>query len=50
MNELCAVVYYLFGNDPLVGYEACEADCFYCFSTIMAEQRDCFLKRYCFDL
>lgn len=44
MNELCAVVYYLFRSCAITSFSSVEADTFYCFSSIMAEQRDCFLK------
>lgn len=44
MNELVAVIYFLFCKDSLVSSTATEADTFYCFSILMAEQRDCFLK------
>jgi len=43
MNELCAPLYYLFATDPLQGDEA-EADAFFCFSAVMADMRDSFVK------
>lgn len=43
MNELCAPLYYLFAQDPLNSADA-EADTFFCFSLVMADMRDMFVK------
>lgn len=44
MNELLAVVYFLFASCTITSRADAEADAFFSFSVIMAEQRDCFLK------
>mmetsp|Transcript_2521 Transcript_2521/g.5062 ORF Transcript_2521/g.5062 Transcript_2521/m.5062 type:complete len:456 (+) Transcript_2521:66-1433(+) len=43
MNELCAPLYFLFVQDPLRGHAA-EVDTFFCFSLLMADMRDSFVK------
>jgi len=43
MNELCAPLYYLFIQDPL-GSQHAEADTFFCFSLVMSDMRDAFVK------
>ncbi|CAK9099547.1 unnamed protein product [Durusdinium trenchii] len=43
MNELLAPLYYLFAQDPLNGLHA-EADTFFCFSLLMSDMRDAFVK------
>ncbi|CAJ1345835.1 unnamed protein product, partial [Effrenium voratum] len=43
MNELCAPLYYLFAQDPLHCRHA-EADTFFCFSLLMSDMRDAFVK------
>jgi len=43
MNELLAPLYYLFAQDPLNGHHA-EADTFFCFSLLMSDMRDAFVK------
>lgn len=43
MNELCAPLYYLFCQDGLNRTEA-EADVFFCFSLLMSDMRDAFVK------
>jgi len=43
MNELCAPLYYLYAQDPL-NCENAEADTFFCFSLVMADMRDAFVK------
>jgi len=43
MNELCAPLYYLFAQDPL-NYQHAEADTFFCFSLLMSDMRDTFVK------
>lgn len=43
MNEILAVFYHAFVADK--GFaDSVESDCFFCFTIIMAEARDCFLK------
>jgi len=36
MNEVCAVLYYTFAQDPLGSYEDVEADVFYCMTQLLA--------------
>merc|ERR1719272_2670398 len=43
MNELCVPLYYLFVRDPL-NSERAEADTFFCFSLLMSDMRDAFVK------
>lgn len=43
MNELSAPLYYLFAQDPLNSHHA-EADTFFCFSLLMSDMRDAFVK------
>ncbi|CAE7556870.1 Tbc1d13 [Symbiodinium pilosum] len=43
MNELCAPLYYLFAQDPL-NFQYAEADTFFCFSLLMSDMRDTFVK------
>lgn len=45
MNEILAPIYYTFARDPEVDFrQNAEADAFFCFSTIMSELRDRFIK------
>eukprot|EP00438_Fugacium_kawagutii_P031895 Skav206017 [mRNA] locus=scaffold3015:66498:67989:+ [translate_table: standard] len=49
MNELLAPLYYLFAQDPLNSDHAedprlCQADTFFCFSLLMSDMRDAFVK------
>lgn len=43
MNEIMAVFYHAFVADKAFA-ESVESDCFFCFTILMAEVRDCFLK------
>lgn len=36
MNEVCAVLYYTFAQDPLGSYEDVEADVFYCMTRLLS--------------
>lgn len=45
MNEIVGPIYYVFASDPNVEWrEHAEADCFFCFTALMAEIRDFFIK------
>ncbi|KAJ6638098.1 TBC1 domain family member 13 [Pseudolycoriella hygida] len=45
MNEIIGPIYYIFASDPIVDYrEFAEADCFFCFTALMSEIRDFFIK------
>ena len=47
MNELIAVIYYCFwkfGNEALISPEYHESDVFFCFSNLMSELKDGFLR------
>lgn len=43
MNEILSIFYHIFNNDTeFLNYV--EADCFFCFTIIMAEVKDCFIN------
>ena len=47
MNEILAVVYYCFwkfGNEAIISTEYLESDVFFCFSNLMSELKDGFLR------
>ncbi|XP_037046178.1 TBC1 domain family member 13 isoform X2 [Bradysia coprophila] len=45
MNEIIGPIYYTFASDPNIEYrEFAEADCFFCFTALMSEIRDFFIK------
>uniref|UniRef100_A0A1A9X358 TBC1 domain family member 13 n=1 Tax=Glossina brevipalpis TaxID=37001 RepID=A0A1A9X358_9MUSC len=45
MNEIVGPIYYVMASDPDPQYrEHAEADCFFCFTALMAEVRDFFIK------
>ncbi|XP_075162206.1 TBC1 domain family member 13 [Haematobia irritans] len=45
MNEIVGPIYYVMASDPDIEFrEHAEADCFYCFTALMAEIRDFFIK------
>lgn len=45
MNEIIGPIYYAFACDPNAEYrEYAEADCFFCFTNLMSEIRDFFIK------
>lgn len=45
MNEIVGPIYYVFASDPNVAYRRyAEADCFFCFTALMSEIRDFFIK------
>ena len=47
MNEVLAVLYYCFwkfGNEAVISTEYLESDLFFCFSNLMAELKDGFLR------
>uniref|UniRef100_A0A336M0R4 TBC1 domain family member 13 n=1 Tax=Culicoides sonorensis TaxID=179676 RepID=A0A336M0R4_CULSO len=45
MNEIIGPIYYVFASDPDSEYrEYAEADCFFCFTSVMSEIRDFFIK------
>ena len=47
MNEILAVLYYCFwkfGNEAIVSTEYLESDLFFCFSNLMAELKDGFMR------
>lgn len=45
MNEIVGPIYYTFASDPDVTFrEYAEADCFFCFTNLMSEIRDFFIK------
>ena len=43
MNEILAVLYHVFLSDKQFA-EHVEADCFFAFTILMGEVRDCFIK------
>lgn len=47
MNEILAVLYFCFwnfGNEAIISTEYLESDVFFCFSNLMAELKDGFLR------
>ena len=47
MNEILAVLYYCFwkfGNEAIISTEYLESDVFFCFSNLMSELKDGFLR------
>ncbi|KAH8319442.1 hypothetical protein KR067_008994, partial [Drosophila pandora] len=45
MNEIVGPIYYVMASDPDLSYrEHAEADCFFCFTALMSEIRDFFIK------
>ncbi|XP_046386543.1 TBC1 domain family member 13 isoform X2 [Ischnura elegans] len=45
MNEIIGPIYYTFARDPDLSWrEHAEADCFFCFTNLMGEIRDFFIK------
>ena len=47
MNEILAVLYFCFwqhGSDAVIGKEHLEADVFYCFTNLMSEIKDGFMR------
>lgn len=45
MNEIVGPIYYVFASDPNLEYRRyAEADCFFCFTALMSEIRDFFIK------
>jgi len=47
MNEVIAVLYYCFwkyGNEAVISTEYLESDLFFCFSNLMAEMKDGFMR------
>lgn len=45
MNEIIGPIYYTFANDPKLDLrEMAEADCFWCFISLMGEIRDFFIR------
>ncbi|XP_045463599.1 TBC1 domain family member 13 [Harmonia axyridis] len=45
MNEIVGPIYHAFASDPDINYrEHAEADCFFCFTNLMSEIRDFFIK------
>ncbi|XP_077301853.1 TBC1 domain family member 13-like [Arctopsyche grandis] len=45
MNEIVGPIYHTFATDPDIAYrEYAEADCFFCFTNLMSEIRDFFIK------
>lgn len=45
MNEIIGPIYYVLASDPNVEYrQYAEADCFFCFTALMGEIRDFFIK------
>merc|ERR1711884_126854 len=46
MNEICGVIYYVLANqdNPMELREHAEADCFFCFTNLMSDIRDFFIK------
>ncbi|XP_069120994.1 TBC1 domain family member 13-like [Argopecten irradians] len=50
MNEILGPIYYTFATDPdIICKEYAEADSFFCFTNLMSEIRDNFLKTLDFD-
>ena len=49
MNEILAVIYYCFwrfGNEAIISTEYLESDVFFCFSNLMSELKDGFLRSF----
>jgi len=45
MNEIVGPIYYVFATDPSRDWKAhAEADCFFCFTNLMSDIRDFFIK------
>jgi len=45
MNEIIGPIYYVFASDPREEWRAhAEADCFFCFTNLMSDIRDFFIK------
>ena len=47
MNEVIAILYYCFwkfGNESVISTQNMESDLFYCFSNLMSELKDGFLR------
>ncbi|XP_055841388.1 TBC1 domain family member 13 isoform X2 [Episyrphus balteatus] len=45
MNEIVGPIYYVMASDPNIEYRKyAEADCFFCFTSLMGEIRDFFIK------
>ena len=45
MNEVLGPLFYVFANDPEMDWrEHAEEDAFYCFTNLMGEIRDCFIR------
>lgn len=45
MNEIVGPIYYVFASDPNMEWrQYAEADCFFCFTALMSEIRDFFIK------
>ncbi|EDW33738.1 GL18130 [Drosophila persimilis] len=45
MNEIVGPIYYVMASDPDLSYRAhAEVDCFFCFTALMSEIRDFFIK------
>ncbi|KAK4310140.1 hypothetical protein Pmani_018255 [Petrolisthes manimaculis] len=45
MNEIIGPIYYTFASDPIIAFrENAEADCFWCFISLMGEIRDFFIR------
>ncbi|XP_055631516.1 TBC1 domain family member 13 [Toxorhynchites rutilus septentrionalis] len=45
MNEIIGPIYYVMASDPNIAYrQYAEADCFFCFTALMGEIRDFFIK------
>jgi len=45
MNEIIGPIYYVFASDSRIEWrENAEADCFFCFTSLMADIRDFFIK------
>lgn len=47
MNEVIAILYYCFwkfGNESVISTQYMESDLFYCFSNLMSELKDGFLR------
>lgn len=45
MNEIIGPIYYIMASDPNSEYrEHAEADAFFCYSSLMGELKDCFIK------
>lgn len=43
MNEILSIFYHIFSNDVTYA-DNVESDCFFCFTIIMTEVKDCFIK------